>query len=438
MDANRQKESSSTINAQRDSALAAPWRGGSYVRLFSVVLIALLTIFTITVFVWLGARSDALLRESALEQARSYADTIIAARAWNSKRGGVYLKKSDAVQTNPYLEMLGVTADDKLSDGTPVTLRNPAAMTREIGDQLKASGAHSVFKLTSLKLVNPDNAPDEWERQGLEAFETGTHEYWWSGKASNGDEVYRYMRPLVVDESCLKCHKGYKVGDIRGALSVTLPFAAASQALRANQTALAATGLAVLAILLTAVFGLVVWLQRRLRKASAQLEHMASTDGLTGLWNRRHTVGALEDELARADRTGQNTGVLLGDIDHFKRFNDACGHATGDEVLRLTAQALREAVRPYDIVGRVGGEEFLVIAPDLDEPELASLGERIRATVEAVKLPPGCTGQGPITISIGTALVEPVSGETADSVVGRADRALYVAKDGGRNRVKAG
>ncbi|MDP2401259.1 MAG: diguanylate cyclase, partial [Actinomycetota bacterium] len=320
-----------------------------------------------------------------------------------------------------------------------ITLRNPAAMTREIGDVLVSSATPSRFKLTSLVFVNPGNAPDAWERDSLEQFERGTAERWGVEDADEGTRVFRYMRPLPVEEGCLSCHgdSGYRVGDIRGAISVTLPYGEVAGALRRNGVQLALLASAVLVSLWLVVFGLTRWLTDRLRDARERLEHMATTDGLTGLWNRRFTLESLARELDRARREGASTGVVLVDIDHFKGVNDDYGHAAGDEALRRTADVLSQVVRQYDIVGRVGGEEMLVVAPDVSAGSLGVLAERLRAAVEALDTADVCPDRS-LTISVGTALAAAGQAETVDALIARADAAMYAAKDAGRNRVVAG
>jgi diguanylate cyclase (GGDEF)-like protein len=164
---------------------------------------------------------------------------------------------------------------------------------------------------------------------------------------------------------------------------------------------------------------------------------MATTDGLTGLWNRRFTLESLARELDRARREGASTGVVLVDIDHFKGVNDDYGHAAGDEALRRTADVLSQVVRQYDIVGRVGGEEMLVVAPDVSAGSLGVLAERLRAAVEALDTADVCPDRS-LTISVGTALAAAGQAETVDALIARADAAMYAAKDAGRNRVVAG
>ena len=406
---------------------------------FSRLLGLALTGVTVLVFVWIGIRTTGLVERSVLDQARSYTDLIVAARSWNANHGGVWIKKSADTETNPYLTELGVEADGRLEDGTEITLRNPAAMTREVSEALASSATPSRFKLTSLEFVNPGNAPDAWERASLEQFERGETEIWEVQEDAEDTRVFRYIRVLPVEEGCLSCHSqaGYRLGDVRGAISVTLPYGEVAGALRQNGIQLTLLASAVIISLLFTVFGLATWLTGRLRDARERLEHLATTDELTGLWNRRFTLEGLARELDRARREGSTTGVILADLDHFKSVNDDFGHAAGDAVLRRTADALTQAVRPYDSVGRVGGEEILVVAPDVDSAALGMLAERLRAAVEAIDIAAVCPDRR-LTISAGTALAPADAAESVDALIARADAAMYAAKDAGRNRVVEG
>lgn len=408
-------------------------------RGFSAVLLVMLTVVTVSVFVWIEARTSDLVQGTVLEQARSYADLIVATRRWNADHGGVWVEKGVGVVTNPYLVELGIRADDTLSDGTTVTLRNPAVMIREIGDELPLSASGSEFKITSLRPLDPHNAPDAWERQGLQGFEKGIAEYYTVNRFSDVASVFRYMRPLKVEGSCLACHGavGYQVDDIRGAISIKIPYGSSATALGSNRVNLAIIAALVLVGLWSAVGGMIVWLQRRLSEANASLERMATTDALTGIWNRRYVLDALEREIDRAKRSGETVGVVLMDLDYFKRANDAYGHAAGDDVLRRTTTALAAAVRTYDLLGRIGGEELLVVAPDVDAVSLAALAERLRVAVEETPVADVAL-EYPLTVSAGTALAGHEAQENADSLVARADGALYAAKNAGRNRVVAG
>ena len=165
--------------------------------------------------------------------------------------------------------------------------------------------------------------------------------------------------------------------------------------------------------------------------------------GLTGWHNRRYLQVRLKEELARACRDGSSLVCLMLDIDHFKQVNDTWGHAAGDAVLQELAQRVEAQVRASDVAARYGGEEFVVLLPNTDDEAGARLAERIRAAVSAtlIELPGGESVR--ITASIGIAGIAPDKDETdlktiGDSLIARADVALYSAKTAGRNKVVAG
>ncbi|WP_457420525.1 diguanylate cyclase [Roseateles sp. P5_E7] len=172
-----------------------------------------------------------------------------------------------------------------------------------------------------------------------------------------------------------------------------------------------------------------------LQAANAALEHLATRDPLTGLHNRRSLDARLAEAHALDRRYGSTNGrvhgLLLVDVDHFKRVNDEFGHPAGDEVLRRLAQLLQASVRATDVAARFGGEEFAVLLPELAGPaEAVMAAEKIRAAVEAAVFP----GVGKVTVSIGVSLAAPDDVELRP-LIARTDAALYEAKRGGRNAV---
>jgi diguanylate cyclase (GGDEF)-like protein len=179
----------------------------------------------------------------------------------------------------------------------------------------------------------------------------------------------------------------------------------------------------------------VLGLQRELLAERARIEEMATHDFLTGLWNRRAIFEMLCRELALSQRELKPLGVILMDLDHFKQINDSLGHAQGDQVLQETAKRLSEAVRPYDSVGRYGGEEFLLFVSNCDLLKSLSIAERLRVAVGTA--PMGVSGGFiRVTGSFGVCVAEPPQRAGALSVIEAADRALYRAKELGRNRVE--
>lgn len=173
-------------------------------------------------------------------------------------------------------------------------------------------------------------------------------------------------------------------------------------------------------------------LQAELLVTQERLRIEATHDGLTGLWNRRALVEALERETARSRRDRRPVSVLLGDLDRFKTINDTFGHGGGDAVLRSVARQLVASVRPYDAVGRYGGEELAVVLPDADLVTARLVSERIRQRVAAELVPFDGRTIG-VTISVGTATCA-AGCCTGDELINRADEALYIAKRQGRDR----
>ena len=178
----------------------------------------------------------------------------------------------------------------------------------------------------------------------------------------------------------------------------------------------------------------VVGLQSRLLETQKLLHHQATHDHLTGLGNRRMILEELASELARAGREHRALSIAIGDLDRFKEINDTLGHATGDVVLQAAAKRLQAVLRSYDAVGRLGGEEFLLLLPGCEQAEALEIAERARVAVEAEPVA-GPSGPISMSISLGVACRKPGDTTEAVALVESADLALYRAKAGGRNRV---
>lgn len=174
---------------------------------------------------------------------------------------------------------------------------------------------------------------------------------------------------------------------------------------------------------------------RRRQSAERVLANLAATDGLTGLANRRQLDRTLLIEWARAQRSGEPLSLLLIDVDHFRRFNERHGHLGGDQALRLVADSIAANVRrSSDLAARYGGEEFAVLLPNTDRSNAQATAESIRQTV--MHLPPFEHEQQDITVSIGVATGKVAKGDTLETFIDAADKALYSAKHNGRNRVE--
>jgi diguanylate cyclase (GGDEF)-like protein len=177
---------------------------------------------------------------------------------------------------------------------------------------------------------------------------------------------------------------------------------------------------------LTQVFNNMV---ARLRESHQELERLSATDPLTGLFNRRRMMESLDHEVRRSRRLKHSFAVLMADVDHFKRYNDANGHPAGDAVLKQVATIMREATRDVDVVARYGGEEFFVLMPETGGSDAADVADRVRERLAAEKLPGGS-----VTLSFGVAEF-PAHGDIGETLIAIADAALYQAKREGRDRV---
>lgn len=188
------------------------------------------------------------------------------------------------------------------------------------------------------------------------------------------------------------------------------------------------------AVVLLASMGFVFMARDR---ADASNRRLAAVDALTGVANRRAVIAALDRDVARAIRTREPIALMMVDIDHFKQVNDRYGHPMGDQVLCSVVNVLRERVRSQDLVGRYGGEEFLVVLPDTTIKGAYLLALQLCEAVEAASIVHAGL-QIPVTVSIGVYGGTLQSGDHWDMLISAADRALYEAKNRGRNRVEVG
>jgi diguanylate cyclase (GGDEF)-like protein len=173
-------------------------------------------------------------------------------------------------------------------------------------------------------------------------------------------------------------------------------------------------------------------LRARVRRQRADLEELAIRDPLTRLYNRRYFDERLEEELARARRRQHHFFIGMVDLDHFKEINDTHGHGVGDEILRLFADCARNVLRESDLLARYGGEEFVVLFTQGHHADIQGVAERLRLAF--AEHSPGTTPDGtPVTLSVGLSAGHP--DDTVNTVIERADQALYRAKSAGRNRI---
>lgn len=404
-----------------------PW------RTFFLNLSLVLMLFVAALYTGIFISRQQAIETEIDTRAKALLHSVMMARQWNSQHGGVFVEKRPGKKSHPFFpEITG-------SNGKTYTLVNPALMTREISDISAKDGAFQ-FHITSLKLLNPDNAPDAFERKALLSFEKGKKDALTKEKR-RGSTYYRYMTPLYTESSCLPCHgfQGYKVGDVRGGISVSFnidpAIAAAEQSRRISFALFLLTSFSILGI----VYRLIWVLHRRLELAEARIRELAVTDELTRLKNRRYVLGRLAEELERARRYHHPFSCILFDVDHFKKVNDTFGHDAGDDVLKTVSAIALAQCRQADTLGRYGGEEFLILLPETDEQGALVFAERVRTAIAEFKIPLSQSGELQVTASFGVASTQGASPEDfpgEQALLKLADEALYWAKDAGRNRVE--
>lgn len=341
---------------------------------------------------------------------------------------------------NPYLPDTVQERDVITPSGRHLTLVNPAYMTRQIYElaqkEHKASG-----RITSLKPLRPENKADAWEKTALQDFERDKKEIS-SIVMEEGLRYMRLIRPLITEESCLSCHlhQGYKKGDIRGGISIRLPMEIFEPVIRKQARLLLAGHGVMWSLGLISLYLGYKGLRHRteerdhaeeeLKRVNAILENQATTDSLTGICNRRKFLELLHMKIQESRRYTMPLALIFFDIDHFKSVNDTYGHETGDHVLQELSSIVTGMIRQTDIFARLGGEEFIILMHNNDVKTGCELAEKIRSNVCQHSFPQ----MGAVTCSFGVAQFYP--DDTAESFIKRADDAMYMAKQAGRNRVE--
>jgi diguanylate cyclase (GGDEF)-like protein len=371
-------------------------------------------------------RTDALLNSLLLEEARAFDQQLRLVRNWSREHGGIYVRHGSSSLSN------AKASPDEIGDG--LTHLNTSELTQELSDLSHRSGIVQ-FRSTSFSPLNPVNRPDDFERQALRRLRAGETEVFSFEQGDTGT-VFRYLSPLRTEQGCLNCHTEgeFEPGRIDSALSFTIPADRIARDKQLNLLWMTASSILIIGIASMSIW----WLARRfssyLSDADRRLENMACQDQLTGLRNRTIGMDMLRAEISRAQRNGRTLCVALIDIDHFKRVNDGRGHMVGDEALRSFADILASTVRDYDITFRYGGEEFVLVMPDTVIANALKVSEKLRSAVERLVM---TTASGKLSITISTGIAQHAPDMTLEELLGRADRALYRAKQGGRNRTVA-
>jgi signal transduction histidine kinase len=327
-----------------------------------------LALWALAVSVSLYQHLDDLERQGlhvASEGARNLFNMVVLTRAWNAGHGGVYVPVSDSAQPNPYL--VHPRRDLVTQDGQRLTMINPAYMTRQISELAQKKGG-TVFHITSLKPIRPLNAPDAWERDALLTFEQGKKEAITLLADASGPARLRYMAPLKVAPPCMVCHasQGYKVGDVRGGISVTVPFdpmrAISEPARRQSWT----NHLSVFAVIALLGWALLELLRRRWHDLA---------DNLTALESARNAMQAANAQLAQArddaEAASRSKSAFLGAMSHELRtpLNGILGFAHLLQRTALPGKANEQVGR----IAEQGGNLLALINEVMEFTRLESL-----------------------------------------------------------------
>lgn len=361
------------------------------------------------------------------DNARLIFKHILLVRRWNAGHGGVYVPITESTPLNEHLKLPNRVITTQ--EGVRLTLINPAYMTRQIAELAESSDGIKLH-ITSLEPIRPANKPSKLEQEALLSFEIeASNEFARLIEGVNGDRFF-YMAPLVTTTACLKCHEqqGYKEGDIRGGISVTLPdiHPAPIHDIVLTHAVIGAIGLI-----------LILALSRKLSASYDKVRQLSLFDALTGIPNRRHFNQRLASEYKRSSRSKSPLTLLICDIDHFKCYNDQLGHLEGDDALAKVASAIDHSLqRGGDMCARYGGEEFTVILPDTDQSGGLKVAKRIQQQVASLKLRnPTSSSSEYLTLSIGVATASS-DYPSEKQLIKNADNALYRSKHNGRNRIE--
>ncbi|MCU7868380.1 MAG: EAL domain-containing protein [Candidatus Thiodiazotropha sp. (ex Lucinoma borealis)] len=397
------------------------------------IVLGVWTLLMLFLLLWLLRNEDAEMLELARQEAVANFNKDQAFRVWATKHGGIYVPISEHTQPSPYLSHIP-ERELVTPSGRRLTLMNPAFMLRQLMDDYnELYGVKG--RITSLNPLNPENAPDEWEREALKAFEMGEVERF-EVTEINEAPFLRLIRPMVTEEGCLKCHghQGFTVRSIRGGVGVSVPLAGYLSVTNSRKRNF------LVALSMIWGVGIVgVWLigkrsQQRIQERKSyegQIWHQANFDSLTGLSNRSLFMDRLDRALAYARRHEYKLALLFIDLDRFKDVNDTLGHAIGDLLLQEAAQRLQGCVRDMDTVSRLGGDEFTVILPEVVDSMSATM---VAGTIlTSLSRPFEMDGQeAQLSASIGITIF-PHDGENPGMLLQNADTAMYRAKAEGRN-----
>ena len=431
-------------------------------HLQSTMIISLLalSISIILAFAYLQVLSKEKIQDFTLDSAKLYIETLTKVRTLYTSEVVDRVTKNGIIASHEYLKHV---------NAIPL----PATFSMLLGNAVNVPGINT--RLYSAFPFPNDTATrgltDDFSKRAWSALNDNPNKDYYSFEEINGIESLRYASADIMRDGCADCHNSHpdtpfnqwKTGDVRGVLEVIVPLAKTANAI---DQLIKQTFLVVLltCLLISAAIYIVV---KRLKfillatksssskvlRINAQLQQkieqdkllqeklmdISFTDALTGIANRRYFDQELDKQWHWAIRKKCQLAVIMFDIDYFKPYNDNYGHPQGDVALKLVAQAMKESqLRPFDIVCRYGGEEFVLILCETEQTGALIVAERIRIAIETLAIEHQYSPLAPmLTVSAGVGTMYPTPDSSPEDLISLADQALYQAKENGRNRTEA-
>lgn len=419
--------------------------------IYSTVVIIFILTLLIMKYISDTRNNYQLISEKVLfQQASTLFNNLVTIRKWSSDHGGIYVKAHNGIEPNPYL----VDNHTYTKDNELLIKINPAWMTRQLSE-LSNTKENFLFKITSLEPINPKNLPDDFELRALKYLKTNKDKQFYT---SLENTKYNLLGSLKVEPSCLHCHntQNYKVGDIIGGLRVSVPVDNYNEYVEIIDSK---TDLLHFITLFTSIIFIIIITfaidsiftrefnfrrlnqtlenkvnqrTKELSKANKKLLEITNIDYLTNIFNRRYFFENGIKFFYSAKKEKNNLSIICIDIDHFKKTNDTFGHNIGDEILKLVANTMNKYIRKSDILARTGGEEFSILLNNTDQDNAFTLAEKLRLEVEKLSYKDNNIDVK-VTISLGISQLRE-DDEELDSIIIRADKALYSVKKANRNQ----
>jgi diguanylate cyclase (GGDEF)-like protein len=399
----------------RDNARQKTVRG----PLISIILTLFFIIFAIvSILVYREFRS---FERSFVDKARAFAAITFCTWRWNADHVNVYVERWTPAGNNDSAK-IGIDALEK---------KGARTMVREIADYTRTDGS---FTFRIVTFAAPDDQ-ETFERDSLKNFLKYPNERYMFERGQT-KITFHYITPLFYDQRTIQ-PKGFAVQENRvfGGISVRID-ATEEYPLFIRRSAVIIGSAAFLFIFLSIfISSLFRKLARRVHRAQDHIRMYGFSDPLTGALNAKSAGDRLNEECVKAKRMHHPLSIILADVDHLKKINDRFGFQSGNRILRSFVSLARTDLRPYDVVGRLSGDEFLLMMPGITESEALVIAERLRGkiTLECAMLS-GIPGLMEVTASFGVSTFEENS-NTPEAVLKRAERALSRAKSDGCNRV---